>query len=298
MGLGVNALAPPSSVYKRVMYYFRRWLLRLLYRLLGKTPNDMPMVQYWKRNHGMVAAKVMKSKDGALVMKMEGEKEIFPGFPRGHLLFGTLSKLKHEIKVQIFNETWEKLENGKTYVEIARDIKDKLVNGLRITDGKTIPVGKVGEPIMDHCLLDMVPPEKMVPAVREIWRALTVLEEKEPKLRWFKLAFTYILQEDDAYRFRFQWFSQILTSWLFKKPVERLRIALGELENAEIVGDMKAKQRLLKRVIEALMYDQKVRGLFIDFFKEVDWKKVRLTKADLFHFRGKWFKVDWDFFVY
>jgi len=256
------------------------------------------MVQYWKRNHGMVAAKVMKSKDGALVMKMEGEKEIFPGFPRGHLLFGTLSKLKHEIKVQIFNETWEKLENGKTYAEIARDVKDKLVNGLRITDDKTIPVGKKGDPIMDYCIMDMVPPEKMVPAVREVWRALTVLEKKEPKLRWFKLAFTYILQEDDAYRFRFQWFSQILTSWLFKKPVERLKIALIELENAEIVGDMKAKQRLLKRVIEALMYDQKIRRLFIDFFDEVDWKKVRLSKADLFHFRGKWFKVDWDLFVY
>lgn len=258
----------------------------------------MPMVQYWKKNGGMVAAKVMKSKDGALVMKMEGEKEIFPGFPRGHLLFGTLSKLKHEIKVQIFNESWEKLENGATSFEIARDVKKKIVEGLCITDDKTIPVGKKGDPIMDYCIMDMVPPEKMVPPVRELWRALTVMEKKEPKLRWFKLALTYILQEDDAYRFRFQWFSSVLTSWIFKRPAERLKVALTELENAEIVGDMKAKQRLLKRVLETLMCDPKIWRLFLEFYHEVDWKKIKLSKADLFHFRGKWFKVDWDLFVY
>ena len=280
------------------MYYFKRRILRFLFRWMRKTPNDMAMVQYWKKDGGVVAAKVMKNKDGALVMKMEGEKEIFPGFPRGHLLFGTLSKLKHEIKNQIFNESWKRLEEGCTNEEVALDVKEKIVNGLKITDDKTIPVGISGEPIMSYCTLDMVPPEKMIPTAREIWRALSVLEKKEPRLRWFKLAFTHILQEDDAYRFRFQWFSQVLTSWVFKNPVECLKIALTELENAEIIGDMKAKQRLLKRVIEALLHDAKIRRLFLDFYKEVDWKKIKLTKADLFHFRGKWFKVDWDLFVY
>ena len=265
---------------------------------MGKTPNDMPMVQYWKKDHGIVAAKVMKNKDGALVMRMEGEKETFPGFPRGHLLFGTLSKLKHEIKTQIFNESWAILERPGKYADVAKDVKKKIVEGLKITDDKTIPGGKLGEQIMDYCLLDMVPPEKMVPTSREVWRALSVLEEKEPKLHWFKLALTYVLQEDDAYRFRFQWMSSILTSWFFKDPIECLHIALEELENAEIVGDMKSRQFLLRRVIDALMYDAKIRQLFIDFYKEMDWKKVKLTKADLYHFRGKWFKVDWLLFEY
>lgn len=280
------------------MYYFKRWIFRLTFRLMGKTPNDMSMVQYWKKDHGIVAAKVMKSKEGALVMKMEGEKEIFPGFPRGHLLFGTLSKLKHEIKNQIFNETWTKLDQGVPLDDIANDVKRKIVEGLRITDDKTIPVGNLGDPVMDYCVLDMVPPEKMIPTAREVWRALSVLEKKEPKLRWFKLALTYVLQEDDAYRFRFQWLAGVLTSWLFKDPVKCLQIALEELENAEIVGDMKAKQRLLRRVLEALLEDPKIRSLFLDFYDEMDWKKVKLTKADKFHFRGKWFKVDWLLFPY
>jgi hypothetical protein len=258
----------------------------------------MPMVQYWKKNDGVVAAKVMENEDGALVMKMEGEKEIFPGFPRGHLLFGTLSKLKHEIKTQIFNESWAKLEDGVPIEEIVRDVKNKIVSGLRITDDKTIPVGKLGDQIMDYCLLDMVPPEKMIPAAREVWRVLSKMEEKEPKLHWFKLALTYVLQEDDAYRFRFQWLASILTCRLFKSPLKTLQTALTELENAEIVGDMKAKQRLLRRVLLALLRDKKIKSLFITFFKEMDWKKVKLDRADKYHFRGKWFKVDWDLFPY
>lgn len=258
----------------------------------------MPMVQYWKRNNGVVAAKVMKDKNGALIMKMEGEKEPFPGFPRGHLLFGTLSKLKHEIKVQIFNESWAKLEEGVPVKDIISDVKRKIVSGLRITDDKTIPVGKSGEKIMDYCLLDMVPPEKMVPTSREVWRVLSIMEKKEPRLHWFKLALTYILQEDDAYRFRFQWLAGVLTGWLFKNPIKSLKVALTELENAEIVGDMKAKQRLLKRVLETLLLDRKIRGLFLEFYRLMDWSKVKLTKADKYHFRGKWFKVDWLLFDY
>lgn len=258
----------------------------------------MPMVQYWKRNNGVVSAKVIKSANGSLVMRMEGEKEVFPGFPRGHLLFGTLSKLKHEIKTQIFNESWEKLERGVAIDEIVSDVKYKIVHGLRITDDQTIKVGKVGDHIMNYCLLDMVPPEKMIPAAKEVWRVLSLMEKKEPKLHWFKLALTYVLQEDDAYRFRFQWLAGVMTSWLFKNPIKSLIIALEELENAEIVGDMKAKQRLLKRVLEALLNDKKIRGLFLDFYREMDWKKVKLTKADLYHFRGKWFRVDLDKFEY
>lgn len=281
------------------MYYTKRFIFRSLFRLMGKIPTDMPMVQYWKRNNGVVAAKVIKDKkSNALVMKMEGEKEVFPGFPRGHLLFGTLSKLKHEIKVQIFNESWEKLERGVPIDEIVQDVKYKLVHGLRITDDQTIKVGKLGDHIMNYCLLDMVPPEKMIPAAKEVWRVLSKMEKKEPKLHWFKLALTYVLQEDDAYRFRFQWLASVLTSWLFKNPIKSLGIALDELENAEIVGDMKAKQRLLKRVLQTLLRDKKIKGLFLDFYREMDWKKVKLTKADKYHFRGKWFKVDWNLFDY
>ena len=71
----------------------------------------MPMIQYWKYQEKQ-EAKVTRNKDGALIMKITGEKEDFPGFPRGYLLFGKLSKLKHEVKNQIFNYAWQKLEEN------------------------------------------------------------------------------------------------------------------------------------------------------------------------------------------
>jgi len=272
--------------------------MRLVFRVMRKTPLSMPMVQYWKGNNGVTAAKVVKQPGGELMMHLEGEKEIFPGFPRGHLLFGTLSKLKHEIKNQIFNEAWAKLEAGIPVSEVVAGIKSHLINGLRITDDKTIPVGKFGDPIMDYCFYDMVPPEKMVPSVREVWRVMSILEKEEPRLKWLKLALTYILQEDDAYRFRFQWIVPILKGFFFKNPVESLRIALEEAEHAEIIGDMKDKIKLLRRVLMAVLEDPKARYFFVRFFHEMDWKKVKLSKADLYHFRGKWFRVDLNLFEY
>ena len=35
-----------------------------------------------------------------------------------------------------------------------------------------------------------------------------------------------------------------------------------------------------------------------DLCREMDWNKLRLTPADKYHFRGKWFKVDFDRFAY
>lgn len=280
------------------MYYLKRWLLRKLYRLIGMTPAKMSMVQYWKGNNGVTAAKVVKQPGGELMMHLEGEKEIFPGFPRGHLLFGTLSKLKHEIKNQIFNEAWAKLEAGIPTSEVIVGIKSHVIRGLRITDDKTIPIGKFGDPIIDYCFYDMVPPEKMVPSVREVWRVMSILEKEDSRLRWLKLALTYILQEDDAYRFRFQWIVPILKGFFFKNPVESFRIALEEAEHAEIIGDMKERIRLLRRVLMTVLEDPKARYFFIRFFHEMDWKKVKLTKADKYHFRGKWFKCDLDLFEY
>jgi len=75
-------------------------------------------------------------------------------------------------------------------------------------------------------------------------------------------------------------------------------MALGELEHAEVIGDMKERQRLLKRILLLIMEDAKIQDLFNKFYKELDWNKVVLSKADKYHFRGKYFKVDWDKFSY
>ncbi len=276
-----------------IIYFIKKRILRFLYKLIRSNPNKMPMVQYWKFKES-VMAKVTTNKDGALVMKMEGEKEIFPGFPRGHLLFGSLSKLKHEVKNQIFNESWRKLEEKLAKPAIIQDIKQAI--------------HAINE-FVEHDRYEMVPPEKMVMPVREIWRAFSVLEAKSKgtqreKIRILKEAITYVMQEDDGYRFRLQWIVQIFnpSSWWFKllfgNPVRDMEIALCELEQAEIVGDMKAKIRLLRRVVMLILEDPSIKSLFEELCKEMDWNKLKLDRADKFHFRGKYFKVDFDRFEY
>lgn len=267
------------------MYFIKRKILRTIFSLLGKKPTDMPMVKYWKTKLA-VAAKVTTNKDGALVMQMEGEDEIFPGFPRSHTLYGTLSKLKHEIKNQIFNDAWKMLEEGKPKEEVVAMIKEKVTGGL--------------QDFIDICRYDMVPPEKMFMPVREIWRVLSILEKEEPRLKWLKEALTYVLQEDDAYRMRVQWIIQIFNprSWFCFDPVKDFDLALSELEHAEVIGDMKERQRLLRRILLLILEDKKIRSLFLRFCKEVDWNKLKLTNADKYHFRAKYFRVDLDKFEY
>ena len=245
----------------------------------------MPQVQYWKTKES-VAAKVTTNSDGALIMKLDGEDEAFPGFPRGYLLFGTLSKLKHRIKKDLFNASWWALESGT-------DRKIVIKRGKRIID-------KIGR-LLEKSKYDMVPPEKMIRAVKEIWRAWPAGGHRSQII---KEALTYIMQEDDGYRFRMQWIIQIFnpSAWwfklLFRNPIKDLDIALQELEHAEIIGDMKLKIRLFRRIIMLALEDERIKEQFLKLCKEVNWNKLKLSKADKFHFRGKWFRVDLDKFEY
>lgn len=265
------------------MYKFKKWFFRRLFKILRKTPNDMPMVRYWKTTD-KVAAKVITNKDGALVMKMEGEDEVFPGFPRGHSLYGTLSKLKHEIKNQIFNEAWAMLEEDKPKEEVIGMIKEKMTGGL--------------QQYVESLRYDMVPYEKMIGPVKELWRVLTLMEKKEPKLKFFKEALTFIMQEDDAYRFRMMWLVQIFRPRWWSNPVKLFRLAMEEIEHAEVVEDMKERERLWRRIMLLALEDPKILSLFKEFCSLVDFNKLKLTRADKYHLRAKWFKCDWMYFEY
>lgn len=265
------------------MYYIKRWILRKLFKILRKRPDTMPMVKYWKTANSAVA-KVIQMPDGSTAMAIEGEDEIFPGFPRGHSLFGSLSPLKHQIKNQVFNESWRKLEEDVPKDEIIKDIKEVFRTGLT--------------EFWEKVKYDSVPPEKMVKPVREIWRVLTKLESESTLIRPIKEIVCFILQEDDAYRFRFQWLFEIFRPRWWIDPIKWFDIALKELENGEVIGDMKERQRLLRRILMLMLEDKRINYLFKEFCKELDWKKVRLSKADKYHFRGKYFKVDWDKFDY
>lgn len=252
--------------------------------MLGKSPDKMPMVKYWKTQDKAIA-KIVKHKDGYNQMFIEGESEPFPGFPRGHSLFGSLSPLKHQIKNQIFNESWRKLEEGVPKEQIITDIKQVIATGLT--------------EFWERVQYDALPPDKLVPPVRELWRAMTTLENESKLVKPLKEMLCFIMQEDDAYRFRLQWlFGIFRPRWWNRNPLDLLDIALTELENAEVIGDMKERQRLLKRILLLALEDKNIRSLFNKLIKELDWNKLVLSKADLYHFRGKYFRVDWDKFEY
>lgn len=229
----------------------------------------------------MVQARVRKETDGTQVMDLEGEKYPIMGYPRSHLLFGPLSKLKHEIKNQIFNDTWDHDVNYTI-----SHVKSKVTGGL--------------DQYLEAIRYDMVPPERMNRPTRELWRAFSVLEREEPRLKWLKESLCTILQEDDAYRFRVQWLIGIFnpSSWFCFDPVKDLRIGLEEMEHAEVVSDMKERIRLLRTIVLRLLEDPYIKSLFLRLCKEVDWNKLKLSEADKYHFRAKYFKVDLDKFEY
>lgn len=153
-----------------VKFFFNRW-----YRI--KPPE---MVGYWKRNDS-AKAKVIHAEDGSYRMQIEGEKYPYPGFPRGHVLTGPLASIKKRIKDMAFNQIFAELE--------------KMVGETKA---------------------DMLPPERMVPAVRELYEKMQELEDAEvtedmkARIRLIKKVICFFFQEDDAYRFRFQWLMERL----------------------------------------------------------------------------------------
>lgn len=237
----------------------------------------MEAVKYWKIGEA-VEAKISKI-NGATVMFMEGEKYPLWGFPRTWLLFGDLSKLKHKIKNQIFNESWRKL--GKEPDE--EIIRDVVFNKLP----------SIYE-LLEKNRLDLLPPEVMCPSVREIHRAWTKVSPNTSQLRDL---ICLILQEDDSYRFRVQWLAGWFPFFMFN-PLKAFSKSLTWLEHAEVIGDMKERIRLLRTVLLVLLKDSEIRKRFDALFKEIKWSKVKMTKEDKYFFRAKYFKVDLDKFDY
>lgn len=238
------------------------------------------MVKYWKTSDA-VQAKLMKGEDGSTVMQMDGEDHVFPGFPRGHILYGKLSKLKHEIKNQIFNDSWANLENGVTHELVVKNIE-------------SIALPRIFA-LFEESKYDMLPPERMSASVREIHRAWTAVAKSDMALK-LRDIFCHIIQEDDAYRFRVQWAAQFFKPRKWADNLWRFEQTMKFMEDAEVIGDMKERQRLWRRIF--LVWLGYNREQFEAFINEVDWKKVRMSEADKYFFRGKWFKVDLDKFEY
>ena len=187
--------------FLRIYRWFQNWHYRL------RPPE---MVQYWK--HGdKERCKLVTLKDGSYGMIIRGEKYPLYGFPRGPMLFGPLMRLKYLGKNLVFNQPWRMLEEGKSSQEVAAYLKNAALPVL-LQQIETLKY-------------DMFPPEKLCPAVREIWRAMSAIEQKivneRERLQFegLKKGITFLLQEDDAYRFRFQFVAKYINP---RNPIRRL----------------------------------------------------------------------------
>ena len=271
-----------------------RWFFNRLYRV--RLPE---FVQYWKT--GDMARAKLVTIDGAYAMIIEGEKYPLWGFPRGPVLFGPLATLKHWTKVLLFNEVWKMLEEGKTHEDIDNHIAKIALPFL------------VGE--IKKMKYDMFPPQRLCPAVRELWRAMTVIETQvDPRIKdtikTLKEGFTFFLQEDDAYRFRVQWMAKYINPrnpwrrlyYFFTRKrysfVEELETVFEFLGHAEITPDMKGRMKLIRRIVFYMLKDDRFGTLIEKLVKEINWKKLCLSKADTYFFRGKYFRVDMDHYDY
>lgn len=155
----------------KIISFFSRFFFNTWYKI--RPPE---MVSYWKRNQP-AKAKLVRREDGSEWMEIEGEKRLYPGFPRGHFLTGPLAAIKHKIKNALFNEIFAEMEKVK---------------------------------------YDLPPKEKMVPAVRHMYETFEKLEECEvvpdmkDRIKLIKKVMCAFLSEDDAYRLRAQMFLDMI----------------------------------------------------------------------------------------
>lgn len=167
------------------------------------------MAKYWRTKES-APAKLTEGEDGSLQMHIQGEKYPLYAFPRGHVLMGPLAKLKQKVKDMVFNQAFKEI--GEMY----KDVK-----------------------------YDVFPIEKCAPAIREMARVfdkmehMEIQEDMKARMRLLKKVVLWFLQEDDAYRFRAQY-----------------------------------------------------------FLSEINQNKVKLSKADKYWARAKYWKCDYDRFDY
>lgn len=162
-----------------------------------------PTVKYWLKSKAAFA-RVKKHPKGHYQMSVEGEDVEMPGFPRGPVLFSTASKLKHIAKTEIFNAFAKKFEEWK---------KDYQINAVE--------------------------PDKMVPAVKEVWKTFEYLENMEVtedmkgRIRLMKEVLCFLLDLDDAYRFRTQMFLWLLDQKKVKPSKQDMYYLRGKYFRAD-----------------------------------------------------------------
>ena len=90
-----------------------------------------------------------------------------------------------------------------------------------------------------------------------------------------------------------------MSRYLTKKdPIGSFSKAMDMLEHAEVTEDMRDRVRLIKKILLELWKDPFYAQFWIDFVQTMDLKKIKMTKADKYFMRAKYFRVDYPYFDY
>ena len=271
-------------------------LIRLFFRYLYRF-RPPETVKYGKLS-GFAKAKVTKAVSGALQMEIGGEKYPFPGFPRQHVLMGgSLQKFKLAMKNKSFHVMWGLVPDKFEEEDLSPFLKDifrvfGMLKNAEVTGDMKSEVWNLGlahiyylhkgkdtisaedimagvSPSIEEARYDMLPIDQCCSFVKEIWYAIKELEKIETDksmrdfLKIFRIGFCNFMQEDDAWRFRWQWVFERLNKKIYKKY------------NIAHLSDSK---------------DYQTRFQFV--LSHMDYNKSKLSKADMYFARGKWFKPD------
>ena len=269
------------------------------------------MVQYPTKTKPVIA-KPVRQADGSIELEIAGEDYNFRGLPRNHILHGPMAPLKRWIKNMIIEELIsnlpellpndqlsepigelarcfdllieaEEVEEMKRrwklfkhaicmFLEAGKKPKD-FISGLGIIMGLKKYAGDLIIKHLVECLPHMTAEDQMAEPVREIARVINKGSEiekiSEIKELWDigKAAVPNILQEDDAYRFRLQAVLQVMN-------MDKIKLSTNEMNVKE--------------------FDHNTTNLFRFqwFMSNLNIKKIKLTKGDLYFARAKEFRFD------
>jgi len=147
-------------------------------------------------------------------------------------------------------------------------------------------------------------PERYCTCVREVYRAFTVLVDREKEetnkkvLKTVRDVFCLFIEQDSAYKFRFQdIMAEVDVCKIRKggnstrKEILRLFSIMNERElNKEVMTSFKWKT--IERLLSPAFLIKEVRSLIQDFVKEVDFNKLKPDEGDWYY---NTLRLDYDF---
>ncbi len=216
---------------------------------------------------------------GGVLTYMEGYDEPYKGFPFHEFVdkIDTIKKLSRGVLSSLFHDVKKRNKLQVVLLVLVPWLFNDLLKGTIYAFHRIIIRFKIKE--LRYC-----------DAVREVYRAMSVgfpeetVESKEIRERVRDLL-CMVLENDNAYRFRFQDIIVELDEVSLKKNLSRELIRLLKIMQSREKGqDVKDTWTLLTTFLPMYLFvNKKVKKEIVRVLSELDLEKVRLSKEDIYY---------------